>query len=167
MSRFSEWTTRMGNHDAFHQSIPNKLIHALMIPVQLWGIVHLVSALINPLWFLLAISPVYVLCDAVSGASFVLFLYIISFIRSDTHFLWGAVMFVVANLIQTKIGHSFEIGGRDDTAINIAELKKTKNPVPTLLIFYYHWVEAFLMFGYRSDIKLEVARARAEQLKRF
>lgn len=146
MARFSDWTQRMGKHEAFHTNIVNKVFHALMIPCQLWGVLHLASCGLNLIglssfWFLFALAPVFLLCDVISGGAFVGFLFALSFIKSEAHFLWGPAIFVVANLIQTKIGHGFEPQGHDDTQINIAELKKSKNPIPILLIFYYHWVE--------------------------
>ena len=77
----------------------------------------------------------------------------------------GVVVFALGNVVQTRVGHSFEPRGRDDTHINMAEFRRTMNPVPLVLIFYYHWVEIFFAFGYAKDAHAEMAAARDKTLK--
>jgi hypothetical protein len=154
------------------QSLPNKIIHGIMIPLQLWGVLHLVSFFLRALalssiWFLLAVAPVFLLCDWVIGGSFVVFLFVLTLVEPRTHVLWGPAVFVAANLFQTKIGHSLEERGRDDTALNLAEFKRTRNPIPLMLIFFYHWAEIWFLAGYRKDLAAEVARAREATKRQF
>jgi hypothetical protein len=54
------------------------------------------------------------------------------------------------------VGHVVFEGGGDDTEKNLAELRRTKNPIPILLVFYYHLVEILLAAGYRPRLKEEI-----------
>ncbi len=63
-----------------------------------------------------------------------------------------------------RVGHGVFEGGRDDTKRNVEELWRTRNPVPVLLIFFYHAVEVAFALGYRPDLAREVERHR--QLER-
>ncbi len=162
-----DWTGRMGVHQTYHRNVLNKVVHGICIPLQLWGAVHLLSALLNPFFVVLLLSPLYMLCDVAAGVSFAALLVVLGFVARDAHFLWGPVLFVVANLVQTKLGHALEEECRDDTQKNIAEFKQTKNPVPLLLIFFYHWVELFFLFGYKPELKQEVDRAQRDHEKTF
>ncbi len=162
-----EWTRRMGVHQAYHLSVANKIIHGVCIPFQLWGIVRLLSVLINHFWIVLLLSPIYCLCEPTMGGSFAAFLWLLSFFGRESHFLWGPAIFVCANLFQTRVGHALETGGRDDTKKNMAEFKKTKNPIPLLLIFWYHWVEVFFLLGYKPELKREVDAAQHAQERAF
>jgi uncharacterized membrane protein YGL010W len=157
----------MGIHQAYHRSLANKVIHGVCIPVQLWGFVHLLTTVINPFFAVLLFAPLYLLCDVVAGASFSVFLLALSFVGSDAHYLWGPVVFVVANLVQTKLGHSLEEGRRDDTPKNMTEFKRSKNPIPLLLIFFYHWVEVLFFFGFKPDVKREVDRFQRDHERTF
>lgn len=162
MGRRFEWTERMGRHLAYHESVVNKVVHLLCIPLQLWGVVHLLANVpyLGAAGLVALLSPLFVLCDVLTGASFAVFLVLLSVVASDAHVLWGPTLFVCANVFQTRVGHAFEEGGRDDTALNMAEFKRSRNPIPLLLIFYYHWVEVFLWFGYAPDVRAEVQRSR-------
>jgi uncharacterized membrane protein YGL010W len=166
MSTF-EWTRRMGIHQAYHRGVANKVIHGICIPLQLWGIVHLLTSFLNPFLVVMLFAPLYLLCDVVAGGSFALFLLALSLVGRDTHYLWGPVLFVAANLFQTKVGHSLEAKGRDDTKQNMDAFKKSKNPIPLLLIFFYHWVELFFLLGYKPDVRREVDRFQRDHEQTF
>jgi uncharacterized membrane protein YGL010W len=70
----------------------------------------------------------------------------------------AAALLVAAFVFQTRVGHNVYEHGVDDTAMNVAELRRTKNPIPILLIFFYHLVELLFALGYRPALQREVAR---------
>ena len=74
---------------------------------------------------------------------------------------------VVSFVIQTRVGHGVFEHGLDDTDHNLAELARTKNPVPILLVFYYHLVEVLFALGYRPALAREMAKHRAAELARM
>jgi uncharacterized membrane protein YGL010W len=73
----------------------------------------------------------------------------------------GAVgAFVAAFVVQTRVGHGVFERGIDDTDDNLRELARTKNPVPILLVFYYHLVEVLFAAGYRPALRREMEAHR-------
>ena len=66
-------------------------------------------------------------------------------------------LFAITFGLQLGLGHRVFERGRDDTAQNLAELSRTRNPVPILLVFYYHLVELFLAAGYRPGLARDLA----------
>ena len=64
---------------------------------------------------------------------------------------------MASSLFQKYVTHGyFEPKGRDDADNHFAELFKTKNPIPILLVFYYKMVEILLALNYRPDIQRTV-----------
>jgi uncharacterized membrane protein YGL010W len=168
----------MGQHYAYHRSATNRYIHWLMIPLELMGVLALLTALpsfvIHPLLgnvvscsVILAVTVLYVRTEPLCGLSAGILLFALQacFCFSfDTWFLdtfyirilVGVFLFLGPNLFQTQIGHGvFE--GRDDTALNLSDFVNSKDVVPLLLIFYYHWVEAILLTGYRPLLANDIA----------
>jgi uncharacterized membrane protein YGL010W len=115
--------------------------------------------------------------DFICGLTFSGFLLVLRVIVLQTFYYLGwnsswslaclsVAVFVVSNLIQTKIGHRFfEPLGRDDTNKNLSEFASSKNVVPLLLIFYYHWVELLFLIGYKPELKQEIMEYRDEYIK--
>jgi uncharacterized membrane protein YGL010W len=73
-------------------------------------------------------------------------------------------LFAAAFVVQTRVGHGVFEEGVDDTEKNLAELRRTKNPIPIVLVFFYHLVEVLLAAGYRPALRAAVERYRAEEL---
>ncbi len=169
---FAGWKRRMGVHEAYHQRWENRVLHWVCIPFELWAVVKLLSLV--PLFasvdlamlVIVLVAPVYLLTDMLMGAIMIAFLascwWTTPFVLPD-HALWGAgvavAVFAVTFGAQVGIGHRIE--GRDDTDKNLAELARTKNPIPILLVFYYHLVELFLAAGYRPTLAAAI-RAHTE-----
>ena len=57
--------------------------------------------------------------------------------------------------------------GLDDTNQNVAELRRTKNPIPIVLVFYYHLVELLFAAGYRPALRDAVAVHTRAELERL
>jgi uncharacterized membrane protein YGL010W len=76
-------------------------------------------------------------------------------------------VFAVAFVVQTRLGHGVFERGIDDTAMNLAELARTKDPIPILLVFAYHTLELLFAAGYRPALHTEVERYRGLELTRI
>jgi len=177
------WIERMGAHEAYHQGFLNRLIHWICIPFELFGIIKILSIVTFSirnipvdLAFLtiLMISPVYLVTEVLAGSLMVLFLlglWMISqqaFHSVGESLIIGLLATVIGFVIQTKVGHRLcEEGGRDDTERNIEELKRSKNPIPILLIFYYHLLELLFAGGYRPKLKFRVDLYRKKEEMEF
>lgn len=173
-----DWIERMGVHLAFHTNPINKFMHLILIPFELMGAIALIGAIPFPfeasdcfsypsLITILLLAAIYVQTDIICGVTFTGFLVVLQAavfefmafagITGGWRALFGLALFVFFGLIQTQIGHKkFEPEGRDDTEKNMVEFQKTGHPIPLLLIFYYHWVEVFFMFGYKPELKSRV-----------
>jgi uncharacterized membrane protein YGL010W len=79
----------------------------------------------------------------------------------------AAAVFAVAFTVQTRIGHGVFERGIDDTEMNLAELARTKNPIPILLVFAYHGLELLFAAGYRPAISARVEEHRRGELARI
>jgi len=77
---YFEWEKRMGIHYAYHQSKINNLIHALMIPMELWAILQILRCIPIPiisdaaLLAICASGPVYVATEPLCGATMIVLL---------------------------------------------------------------------------------------------
>lgn len=166
---FFAWKRRMGVHEAYHRHPKNRALHWAMIPFELWAVVKLLSCIpLGPfgdvaLVVIVLIAPIYLLTEPLVGALMVLFLF--GCRAAALRFLpgaegWGAavalVVFAVTFAAQVRVGHTVYEAGLDDTEKNLAELAKTKNPVPILLVFYYHLVELVLATGYRPKLARDI-----------
>lgn len=162
---YENWPLRMGIHQAYHTNTHNKIAHWILIPLEIYGVVSLLAALPTIVeWALLfAIATVYLSTNLSMGASFVCFVLGLRALRTTP--LAGLIFFIIPFLAQTMIAHKyFEPNGRDDTEKNVNEFKQTKNPVPLLLIFYYHWVELFFLCGFFLDLNQQVEKAKQNEL---
>lgn len=174
-----EWKRRMGVHLAYHQSSMNRLIHFICFPCQLIGLLKLLSLLPSmgewdvSLLLIIALSPIFILPEMLSGMLMVVLFMGLRFVALELPGSWvgllmGVLFFAISFTIQTEIGHKvFEENGRDDTEKNINELLETKNPIPFLLVFYYHVLNLLLLFGYRPKLKEEIEIHLKEEQSHF
>jgi uncharacterized membrane protein YGL010W len=165
---FFEWKRRMGVHEAYHRDAINRVVHWVCIPLELFAVVKLLTLVpIGPmnagLVAVCLVAPVYLLTDALMGAAMVAILGAFAWsaplvLPSHPFLAAGAavVLFALTFGAQVGIGHRVYESGRDDTEKNIAELRRTKNPIPILLVFYYHLVELFLASGYRPALARDI-----------
>jgi uncharacterized membrane protein YGL010W len=159
----------MGAHEAYHRNPLNRVFHWICIPLELAAVIKLLSLVpVGPVdlaWVIIvATAPVYLLAEPLIGAVMVAFLMgcarSASLLAPDAPLfgaLLAAVTFALTFSAQVLIGHRIFEEGRDDTEKNLAELRRTKNPIPILLVFYYHLVELFLAVGYRPQLKRDIA----------
>lgn len=167
-----DWLYRMGVHEAYHLDARNRLIHWLCIPLELWSVLKLGTLIqfmgLNLGFVLfLAASAVYIAADVVMGMAMAFFLFILLCVcvYLDLGPVWAeamlaVVVFSASFLVQTKVGHDVFQAGVDDTRQNLEELKQSKNPIPILLIFFYHLVEIFFALGFRKDLRAQVEAFR-------
>jgi uncharacterized membrane protein YGL010W len=167
----------MGVHEAYHLSPANRALHWLCIPLELWAVVTLLAAApLGPLHdaalvAVVVVAPIYLATEPLLGSLMVLFL--ASCRALGLRFLalapsWAAataaLTFALAFAAQIRVGHGIFEGGRDDTKDNLAELGRTKNPIPILLVFYYHLVEIALAAGYRPALDRDIRAYRDAEL---
>ena len=174
-----DWPRRMGVHEAYHQSRANRIVHWVCIPLQLLGVIELLSqvrfaSIDLALIAIAVVGALYVVAEMVAGV-----LMIVGMLG-----LWAAAgrlttgsslvdaglaaaLLVAAFVFQTRVGHNVYEHGVDDTAMNVAELRRTKNPIPILLIFFYHLVELLFALGYRPALQREVARHQETERARL
>lgn len=72
---------------------------------------------------------------------------------------YGRVDLALAGIVVEK--------GVDDTEKNVAEFKGTKNPVPLVLIFYYHLVEVLFALRYRPALRRTMESHKRDELARI
>ena len=173
-----DWVRRMGVHEAYHLDPINRSIHWLCIPIELAAVVTLLGAVPAPVDLgLVAIGllgVVYVRADAPSGVAMTGLLLALRALAAPfttgsapLDALVASAVFVAAFVIQTRIGHGVFEHGIDDTAMNLAELARTRDPVPILLVFAYHALELLFAAGYRPAVREEVERYRSAELARI
>lgn len=171
------WKRRMGVHEAYHQDFHNRLVHWFCIPSELLAVAALLAAIpLGPardaaLVAVILLAPIYVATEPLLGAFMIAFLAGCRWLSlqaldvSVAGTIVGAiVLFAVTFAIQIRVGHGLYEEGRDDTEQNLAELRRTKNPIPILLVFYYHLVELAFAVGYRPALRAEVERHSREHL---
>jgi uncharacterized membrane protein YGL010W len=169
------WIRRMGAHEAYHRHRANRAIHWVCIPLELFAAVKLLTLanfgrLDLALVALVLVGAIYLAADLFAGVLMVAVLLGLRFASQalTTHTGWldaliALGVFLAAFAVQTQVGHGVYENGVDDTERNIAELKQTKNPVPIVLIFYYHLVELLFAAGYRPSLRKAVeSHTRAE-----
>ncbi len=173
-----DWVRRMGVHEAYHLDATNRLIHWLCIPLELAALVKLLTLVPSPLdpslVAIVVVGAVYVAADAVGGALMTLLLLglraLVMALGSGSVALDAAVaagLFACAFVFQTRVGHGIFERGLDDTAMNLAEFRRTKNPIPLLLVFYYHALELLFAAGYRPTVAATMHAHRARELARL
>jgi uncharacterized membrane protein YGL010W len=166
---------RMGVHEAHHLDPTNRLIHWLCIPLELAALLKLLALAPTPVDLgLIAIAIVgllYVVTDVIGGLAMVVFLLVLRLaatsLASGTPWvdaLVAAATFSAAFGFQTRVGHGIFERGIDDTAMNLAELRRTRNPIPLVLIFYYHALELLFAAGYRPTLAATMHAYRARTL---
>ncbi len=170
------WKRRMGVHEAYHQARENRIIHWVAIPLEVWAVTKLLACIELgsvdlALVALLLVAPIFAIAEPVLGIGMIAILAI--FREIALHVLYdspwaGALMAVMvfggAFAAQIFVGHRVFEQGRDDTKRNLAELRQTKNPIPTLLVFFYHLVELALALGYKPALREEIARFTSAEL---
>lgn len=164
----------MGVHAAYHRSFANRLLHWLAIPCELASVVTLLSFVhVGPIDLaligLVLVAPIYLATEPLIGALMVGFLAgcragALHLSPSLATVLGAASVFAVTFGVQVRIGHGVFEEGRDDTNQNLAEVRRTKNPIPILLVFYYHLVEIVLLMGYRPQLKRAIAELTEKEL---
>jgi uncharacterized membrane protein YGL010W len=170
-----DWIRRMGVHEAYHLDPTNRLIHWVCIPIELAAVLKLLALAPGPLDFALvaivAVGAIYVAADLVGGAAMIALLLglrgLVSPLTTGRPLADAAVaalVFGAAFTFQTRVGHGVFERGVDDTAMNLAELARTKNPIPTLLVFAYHGFELLFALGYRPGVAQAIARHRGAEL---
>lgn len=130
MARRFDWVRRMGAHEAHHTSTANRVIHWLCIPVELFMLAELLSHV--------ALGPIDLALVVIVATSVV-------YLMTDV--VAGTLM--LAALL-----------GLWRLALVVRELARTKNPVPVLLVFYYHLVEVLFAAGYRPALRREMEAHR-------
>ena len=173
-----DWIERMGVHEAYHQNPINRWIHWICIPLELWSIIKFLSLIRFAdynlaLLVVLVVSLIYILVDLVAGMAMTFFLFIMltSAVYINMGALWKEILFsvlvfVASFLFQTKIGHGIFEKGVDDTTRNIDEFKKNKDPIPMILIFYYHFLQILFSFGYRTDLFTQMKNYRNLEMEK-
>lgn len=169
----------MGVHEAHHLARANRIIHWLAIPIELFAAAKLLSlARIGPidLAFVAAVllGIVYIATDLLAGALMIALLFALRALALSLtsgsvaiDAVASVVLFVVAFTVQTRVGHGVFEKGIDDTNANLAELRRTKNPIPILLVFYYHLVELLFAVGYRPALRAQVEKYRDEEIAKM
>ncbi|WP_206509261.1 hypothetical protein C5142_19820 [Rhodococcus sp. BGS-1C] len=178
MVRF-DWIERMGVHYAYHQSLLNRVVHWICIPIELGAVLGLLSVVdVGPvdagLVAVALIGALYCTAELFLGLLWSVQLVAIWFVASTLLAdlgLWAIVAssaaFAVTFTIQLVLGHRIGENGRDDTARNLSCASMSKNPVPILLIFFYHFVEVALIAGYRPTVRARVDDATRRELARL
>ncbi len=169
------WKWRMGRHQAYHRSLANRIVHWLCIPLELAALVAAFACAragrVDAATVLIVLlAPVYLATEPLAGACMVAFLAgcRVAFARVPWQG-WpvaaaAVAAFALSFAVQVAIGHGIFERGRDDTRLNLAELRKSWNPVPLLLVPYYHLVEVLLAAGYRPALRREIdEHARREE----
>jgi uncharacterized membrane protein YGL010W len=168
----------MGVHEAYHLDPTNRLIHWLCIPLELAAVVKLLVLVPAPfdlgLVAIGAIGLLYCAADRVGGLVMVLLL--LALWLAATRVTSGSALidagvaasaFALAFVFQTRVGHGVYEHGLDDTAMNLAELRRTGNPIPVLLVFYYHALELLFAVGYRPEMAATMHAHRSRELARI
>jgi uncharacterized membrane protein YGL010W len=173
-----DWVRRMGVHEAYHLHPINRLIHWICIPIELAAVVKLIALIPAPidlgLVAIALVGGIYVIADVGAGACLTLLLLalrtLVAPMTTGSAMLdavLAAAVFAVAFTVQTRIGHGVFERGIDDTEMNLAELARTKNPIPILLVFAYHGLELLFAAGYRPAISARVEEHRRGELARI
>ena len=166
------WKRRMGVHEAYHRNLANRFLHWFCIPLELWAVVKLLSLVpLVPdfqvdlaLVLILVLAPIYLLTEPVIGSLMLAFLgaswysahHVLPSLAWPGAFL-AVGLFAVTFGAQVLVGHHVFEEGRDDTEKNLREFAETKNPIPLVLVFYYHLVEIVLNVGYRPALRKDIA----------
>lgn len=170
-----DWVRRMGVHEAHHLDPTNRLIHWVCIPLELAAVLKLLALLPTPvdagLVAIAVVGALYLVADVAGGLAMIALLLAlhvaVGALGSGTPWidaLVAAVVFVAAFAFQTRVGHGVYERGIDDTALNLAEFRRTRNPIPLLLIFWYHAVELLFAVGYRPTLAATMHAHRAQAL---
>jgi uncharacterized membrane protein YGL010W len=173
-----EWIRRMGVHEAYHLDRTNRLIHWICIPIEIAAVLKLAALVPGPIdvagALIVAVGALYLAADVLAGALMIALLVLLRALvlpwttgSPALDAVVATVALVAAFTFQTRIGHGVFERGVDDTAMNLAELARTKNPIPTLLIFAYHGFELLFALGYRPALREAVERHRAAELMRM
>lgn len=171
-----DWVRRMGVHEAYHLSPVNRVIHWTCIPLELAALLKLLALMPGSLDLvaIAGVGVVYLATDLGAGALMVGLLVVlralVAPLTSGTPFVDGVVavaLFVAAFVFQTRVGHGVFEHGIDDTAMNLAEFRRTRNPIPLVLVFYYHLWELLLALGYRPALQQAIADHRTAELARI
>lgn len=173
-----DWVRRMGVHEAYHLDRTNRIIHWVCIPIELAALLKLLAAVPAPVDLaLLAIAlvgVVYLAAELATGALMILLLLALRVLvlplttgAPIVDVTIATLTFVAAFVFQTRVGHGVFERGIDDTEMNLAELARTRNPIPILLVFAYHALELLFALGYRSTLRHDMERHRAAELARI
>jgi len=173
-----DWIRRMGVHEAYHLSPANRLIHWMCIPIELAAVLKLFALVPAPfdlsLLAIVLVGAVYVAADVAGGALMIALLLGLRALvlpwttgRLVLDAGAAALTFGAAFVFQTRVGHGVFERGVDDTAMNLAELAETRNPIPTLLVFAYHGFELLFALGYRPGLSQAITRHRNAELGRM
>ena len=127
------------------------------------------------LFAIVLVGAVYVAADLAGGAAMVILLLGLRLLARITHdkesvgldVVVAVALFVGAFVFQTRVGHGVFERGIDDTAMNLAELRRTGNPIPLVLVFYYHALELLFAFGYRPRLARTMETYRGRELARI
>lgn len=168
----------MGVHEAYHLDPTNRLIHWVCIPIELAALLVLLAAVPAPIDLGLAaialVGLLYCAADLGGGGAMVVLLLVLRTCTRPLTTGWVALdvalaiaAFVAAFTFQTRVGHGVFEHGVDDTAMNLAELRRTRNPIPLVLIFYYHALELLFAAGYRPRLAALMHAHRAHELARM
>jgi uncharacterized membrane protein YGL010W len=173
-----DWVRRMGVHEAYHLDPTNRLIHWICIPLELAALLKLLSLVPTPVDLGLvaigAIGLLYLAVDRIGGAAMIgmligLWALAATLTSGSAHLdaLVAVGAFALAFVFQTRVGHGVFERGLDDTAMNLAEFRRTKNPIPLVLVFYYHALELLFAAGYRPTLAARMHAHRARELARL
>lgn len=134
MVRF-DWIERMGVHYAYHQSLLNRVVHWICIPIELGAVLGLLSVVdVGPvdagLVAVALIGALYCTAELFLGLLWSVQLVAIWFVASTLLAdlgLWAIVAssaaFAVTFTVQLVLGHRIGENGRDDTGRNLSDRK--------------------------------------------
>lgn len=172
------WEQRMGNHLAYHRNKINNAVHLICIPAIVYGLLIVMSVIDSvtsisvTVGLLLVLGIVFLLVDIIVGAVVVALLFFAAFQLSNPSealvfsLVVGLVWMIGPFVVQTQVGHRvFEDEGRDDTEINIKEFRETLNPIPLVLIFFYHAMEVAMLLGYKKESYNRILGYRDAKMK--
>lgn len=168
----------MGVHEAYHLDPTNRLIHWVCIPIELAAVIVLLGLLPFPLDLsliaIVLVGVVYLAAD-LGGAAFMVLLLlalraVVRPLTTGSALLDATIAsaaFAAAFVFQTRVGHGVFERGIDDTEQNLAEFGRTRNPIPLLLVFYYHALELLFAASYRPALRRAMEEHRTAELLRI
>ena len=119
--------------------------------------------------------PVWYQTDPLCGSTFSILLFAIHYVASIlfppsssasddyNNIVYGLLLLLGSIIVQIQVGHGLlESNSQyDDANTNRLDLSEImhrvfKNPIPVLLVLYYHWIDMFLLLGYKPELRQRI-----------